>query len=123
MDIKRILLYLLSAFYLVAGINHFVHPEFYLPLIPKYLVYPELINYISGVAEIVLSVGVLFTTTRKTAAYLIMILLVAFIPSHIYFIMTGSCVEDGLCVAKWVAWFRLIVIHPILIWWAWWVRK
>ncbi|WP_299311440.1 hypothetical protein [uncultured Aquimarina sp.] len=123
MDIKRILLYLLSAFFLIAGLNHFIHPEFYFPLIPKYLVYPECINYISGIAEVLLSVGLLFATTRKIAAYLIIILLIAFIPSHIYFITLGSCVEDGLCVPEWIAWCRLILIHPLFIWWAWWVRK
>ncbi|AXT49493.1 hypothetical protein D1818_01150 [Aquimarina sp. BL5] len=123
MGIKQLLLYLLSAFFLIAGLNHFIHPAFYLPLIPKYLIYPEYINHISGIAEILLSIMLLFTATRKTAAYLIILLLLAFIPSHIYFIVIGSCVKDGLCVPEWVAWCRLILIHPILIWWAWCVRK
>ncbi|WP_378174903.1 hypothetical protein [Aquimarina sp. SS2-1] len=123
MDLKRLLLYLLSAFFLVAGINHFVHPDFYLPLIPTYLGFPEVINVISGLAEILLSIGLLFTTTRKVSAYLSILLLIAFIPSHVYFITIGSCVQDGLCVPTWVAWLRLIIIHPVLIWWAWWVRE
>ena len=41
----------------------------------------------------------------------------------IYFININSCIPKGLCVPQWVGWVRLIVIHPILIAWAWWVRK
>ncbi|MBW1297029.1 DoxX family protein [Aquimarina litoralis] len=122
MDIKRILLYLLSGFFFIAGINHFVYPDFYLPLIPEYLGYPEIINYSSGMAEVLLSIGLLFAYTRKVSAYLIIVLLIIFIPSHAYFITIGSCVPDGLCVPSWVAWVRLIIIHPLFMVWAWYVR-
>ncbi|MBP2831724.1 hypothetical protein J8281_05935 [Aquimarina sp. U1-2] len=123
MGIKQISLYLLSAFYLIAGLNHFIHPEFYFPLIPKYLVHIELINYISGIAEIVLGVGVLFTHTRKISALLIIMMLLVFALSHMYFITMGSCVAGSLCVPEWVAWIRLLIIHPLLIWWVWWIRE
>ena len=36
---------LLIAFYFFAGSYHFINPESYYPLIPDYLLYPELINY------------------------------------------------------------------------------
>ncbi len=122
MGIKLLLLYLLSGFFFIAGINHFIHPDFYLPLIPEYLGYPELINYSSGLVEIILSIGLLFTNTRKITVYLIIGLLIAFIPSHVYFIAIGSCIPGGLCVPEWVAWLRLLVIHPLLMWWAWCVK-
>lgn len=123
MGIKRILLYLLSGLFFIAGINHFVHPNFYLPLIPEYLGYPEFINYSSGVAEVLLSIVLLFTCLRKVSAYLIIALLIAFIPSHLYFITIGSCIPDGLCVPSWVAWMRLLIIHPLFIVWTWYVRE
>lgn len=123
MQVKQLFLYLLSGFFFIAGINHFIHPDFYLPLIPKYLSYPEFINYTSGLAEVVLSIGLLFTNTRKITTYLIIGLLIAFIPSHVYFITTGNCIPDGLCVSSWVAWLRLLVIHPLLMWWVWYVRR
>ncbi len=123
MDIKKISLYVLAMFYIVAGINHFVNPGFYLPLIPEYFVYLELINYLSGIAEVVLGIGLLVNQSRRISSYLIVLLLVAFIPSHVYFIQIGSCVEGGLCIPEWGSWLRLVVIHPLLIWWAWSTRN
>ena len=116
---KKISLYVLIGFFLFAGVYHFVNPELYLPLIPKYFPMPEVINWVSGIFEILLAVGLLPLKTRKPASLGIIILLIAFIPSHVYFIQIGSCLESSLCVAPWVAWIRLLVIHPLLIYWAW----
>jgi uncharacterized membrane protein len=110
-------------FYLVAGVNHFNSPDFYLPLIPPFFSNPELINILSGVAEIVLGVGVLYLPTRKRAAWGIFGMLICFIPSHVYFIQLGSCIEGGLCAPEWVGWVRLLIFHPILLYWAFWVSK
>ncbi|MEO9870710.1 DoxX family protein [Ekhidna sp.] len=119
---KKISPFVQGIFYVIAGINHFINPDFYLPLIPEYFVFPEMINYLSGFCEIVLG-GMLFSErSRKSAAYLIIVMLLGFVPSHVYFIQQGSCLEGGLCVPAWVGWGRLILIHPILIWWAWSVR-
>jgi uncharacterized membrane protein len=117
--IKKISLYLMSAFYLIAGLNHFVDPASYYPLIPSYLPFPEFINIFSGIAEVTFAVGLLFLKYRKTSAWGIILMLIAFIPAHVYFIQIDSCIPDGLCMPKWGGWVRLIVVHPILIGWAW----
>lgn len=114
---------LLIAFYAFAGSNHFINPEFYSGLIPDYLPYPEFINYASGCLEILLAIGVAIPKTRLIAVKGIILLLILFIPSHIYFITVGSCVENAFCVAPWIAWVRLLVVHPLLIFWAWGIRK
>jgi uncharacterized membrane protein len=111
--------FVLVAFYVIAGVNHFINPGFYYPLIPDYLLFHVLINAISGILEIILGLGLLWKSTRTYAAYFIIAMLIAFIPSHIYFITVGGCIENGLCVPIWVAWLRLLVIHPLLIWWVW----
>lgn len=108
----------MSAFYLVAGINHFIDPSSYYPLIPGYLPFPEFINIFSGIVEVALALGLLFPKYRKISSWAIILMLIAFIPSHIYFIQVGSCIPDGLCVPEWIGWVRLIVIHPLLIGWA-----
>lgn len=113
----------LIGFYAFAGLYHFINPAFYYGLIPDYLPYPEFINYASGFLEIALAVGVAIPKTRLIAVKGIIILLVLFIPSHLYFIQIGSCVETAFCVSPWVAWLRLLAIHPALIYWAWAVRK
>ena len=122
-NIQKFFIYSMGYFYLVAGVNHFVTPDFYLPLIPPFFSNPEFINILSGVAEILLGLGVLYLPTRKRAAWGIFGMLLCFIPSHVYFIQLGSCIEGGLCVPEWVGWVRLMVIHPILLLWSFWVSK
>ena len=115
---KNINILLFAGFYGAAGLYHFINPVFYAPLIPDYLPFHEFINYFSGVAEIVLAVLVIFRPTRKIGAYLIIAMLICFTPSHIYFLQIGGCVEDGLCAPLWLGWVRLLVVHPLLILWA-----
>ncbi|MBC6399630.1 MAG: hypothetical protein GDA51_01020 [Ekhidna sp.] len=120
---KKVNLYLQSLFYVFAGVNHFINPEFYYPLIPDYLDdLSGFINIFSGVGEVFLGISLLIPKLRKRAAYGIVLMLIAFVPSHIYFIQTGSCIDNSLCVDEWIGWVRLVVIHPLLIRWAWSVR-
>jgi uncharacterized membrane protein len=114
---------LLIGFYFFAGSYHFINPVFYIGLIPDYLHYPEFLNHASGFLEMVLAVGVAIPKTRLLAVKSIITLLVLFIPSHVYFIQIGSCVDTAFCVPPWVAWLRLLLVHPLLILWAWAVRK
>ena len=118
MDLKKLNLFLLSGFYVFAGVNHFINPQFYYGLIPDYVPFHELINVLSGIAEISLGIGVIFQKTRKWSSYLLVAMLISFIPAHVYFIQIGSCIEGGMCVAEWIGWVRLLFIHPLLIWWA-----
>jgi len=120
---SRSSVYLLAIFYIFAGINHFINPGFYLPLIPDYLAEKEAINIVSGAIEILLGLLVLMPRFRRLSSWLIIAMLVAFIPSHLYFIQIGSCVDEGLCVDPIIGWGRLIIIHPLLIIWAYYVGK
>lgn len=120
---KKVLIHGLAYFYVAAGLNHFISPDFYLPLIPPFFSYPEWINLLSGLAEVLLGLGVLYRPTRSRAGLGVVLLLLAFIPSHVYFIQVGSCIENNLCVQEWIGWLRLLFIHPILIYWAYWIYK
>jgi uncharacterized membrane protein len=57
--------------------------------------------------------------TRKYSALLLIALLTAFIPAHIYLIQMKGCVSQRICVAEWIAWIRLFPFQFILMWWAW----
>ena len=120
---KRPLITVLGAFFSFAGLYHFINPKFYLGLIPDYIPQPLFINYGVGILEIVLGFLVLIPTYRKIGGYGIVLLLLLLIPSHIFFIQTGSCVPNGLCVPKWISWGRLILIHPLLVYWGYTVSK
>ena len=116
---RKISLYLLIALYIGAGINHFWHADFYYPIIPPYLQQWALaINICAGIFEIIFGVGMIFVATRKWASYGIMLMLVVFLPVHIYFVQVNSCIDGSLCTAPLVGWLRLL-LQPVLIWWAW----
>ena len=76
--------------YVVAGINHFVDPNFYLQMIPDYLPSPKLLIILSGVAEIFLGLLLLIPKTQKFAAQGLILLLITIFPANIYMYQQGS---------------------------------
>lgn len=115
---KKFLRYLMGALFVLAGINHFINPVWYYPLIPPYLPLPELLNYLSGALEVMLGLGLMTAAYRKISAYGIIMLMIAFIPAHIYHIQMDGCVSDQICIPLWAAWVRLIVLQPLIMVWA-----
>jgi uncharacterized membrane protein len=75
---NKIIIYTLGAFFVFAGINHFVNPHFYYPLIPDYLPFPIFINLASGLLEIALGLALFTKSYRRISALGIFILLLLF---------------------------------------------
>ncbi len=121
--IKKTSLSIMVLFYFGAGINHFIKPVSYYKLIPAYLPDPIAINIVSGAAEILFAVMLVFSKTREMAAYGIVLLLIAFMPAHIQMIQDGFCLDNGYCLPEWVTWIRLFPLQFLLMWWAWSNRK
>lgn len=116
------LLYIgLILFWLVAGANHFIMPQYYIEVIPIYLPYPIELNFLSGALEIAGGLLLIKDSTRKLGAYILLGLLLLFIPAHVYFIQIGSCILDDICIPAWISWIRLFLIHPLIafsVYWA-----
>ncbi len=122
--LQQILFFILIVFYIFAGYNHFASPSFYLPIIPPYLSnWANEINLLSGILEIILGILLIPKSTRPYAAKGIIILLILFIPSHIYFIQKGSFTLGAIEITSTLSWFRLLIGQPILMLWAWWASK
>lgn len=122
--IRNILLVVLIAFYLFAGANHFANPSFYIPIIPPYLIkWGNEINIISGALEILLGLLLIPTSTREKAGLGIVVLLIAFIPSHIYFIQKGEFMIGSIIFNPLISSIRLFIGQPILMLWAYWASK
>ncbi|MEY3209159.1 MAG: hypothetical protein RL064_1190 [Bacteroidota bacterium] len=123
-SIKKGLLIIAIVFYIFAGYNHFANPSFYLPLIPPYLsLWANELNLLSGIIEIVLGLLLIPKKTRQYAAWAIVLMLIAFIPSHIYFIQKGTFTLGSITINPTISWIRLLVVHPLLIIWAWQISK
>lgn len=110
---QNIGLYLMSLLYTAAGINHFVRPKFYLAIMPSYIPSHSLMVLLSGIAEVVLGLGLLFPATRSFAAWGIIVLLLAILPANIFMITSGKFTK----IADWILWLR-IPLQFVLIWWA-----
>jgi len=100
---------------MLAGVYHFIHPEFYLPMMPGWFPMPALLNALAGAAELVLGAALLYRPTARVASYGIVVLMLLFIPVHIYMIQVGGCVSEQVCLPLWAAWVRLLVVHPLII--------
>lgn len=117
--IQHISLYSMAFFYGYAGLNHFINPRFYLSITPKFFPMPDLLNQISGIAEIILAVGLLFASTRQLSAYLIIAMLIAFFAVHIPHLFQPPKMAQG---KEWFLYIR-IILQFVLIYWAWSVSK
>jgi uncharacterized membrane protein len=115
---KKIMFVVMAAAYIIAGVNHFINPQVYLPLIPHYLPLPVVLNILAGFCEITFGLLLFFNKTRKVAAWLIILMLIAFIPVHIDMIRNAPFVMGRVNVSTVFAWVRL-PLQGVLIWWAW----
>lgn len=114
---KKFFTAFLGIFMIIAGIGHFAVPEIYDPFIPDYL--PEaLINYGSGLFEIVIGIGLFTPAFRKPSALVIFILMILFLPLHVWDVFR----DDPALQSHTAALIRLPV-QFVLIYWAWWVWK
>ena len=121
-SLKRPLLYVMGPAYVVAGLMHFVVPELYAQIIPPVLPAPLVLVYLSGVAEIVVGVGLLVPRTRTYAAWATIALLVAIFPANVYMATSGVAVQgmpgggDPSAVVRWAR----LPLQGVLILWAYW---
>ncbi len=75
--LKTLFRYLLSLFFIAAGLNHFWHTPFYVAMMPPYLPAPLALVYLSGVAEITLGALLLFRHWQVIAGWGLIALSVA----------------------------------------------
>jgi len=82
-DITKLLIYVYVVFFISAGVNHFLNPQFYDAIVPDFIPFPRLVHQITGVIEIILPLFLL-TRFRKEAALLMMIFLVLLYGANLY---------------------------------------
>lgn len=109
----------MSLLYIAAGINHFVNPAFYLKIMPSYFPFPLELVYLSGVCEVVFGAMVIFQKTRRLACWLIIAMLIAFLPVHIQMLIDNY---DKGGMLLWISIIRL-PLQFVLIYWAFKVSK
>lgn len=116
---KIILKYLLCVFFVVAGINHFINPDFYLSIMPPYLPWHLFLVYLSGFFEIALGVMILIPPLTRVAASGLVALLIAVFPANIHMAINPLLYPDISSIALWLR----LPLQGVLITWAYWYTR
>ena len=115
---RNILTVLLGLFFIAAGTNHFVHPLFYVRIVPPYLPFHALLVQISGVCEILGGVGLLLPATRRAAALGLIALLIAVFPANVQMALHPELYRDIGTETAFLIRLPLQLVLIALIWWA-----
>jgi uncharacterized membrane protein len=116
---RRPLRYVMGGLYVLAGVLHFVNPKMYERIVPPSLPRPRELVYLSGVAEVVLGLGVLIERTRERSARGIVLLLLAVFPANVHMATSD---DDFGGIPDWLLWARL-PLQGVLALWAWWYTR
>ena len=104
----------MAAFYIAAGINHFIHPEFYKKIMPPWVGWHDALIFLSGVCEILFALLLIPRHTRVIGAWCMIALLVGIFPANIQMMLNYLHQKNpGL----WLTVLRL-PLQLVLIWWA-----
>ncbi len=106
--------------FIAAGALHFIRPQMYARIMPPALGHAAELVAISGLAEIAGGVGLLVPATRRSAAYGLIVLLIAVWPANIF--MAVDAEQFSAVAPAWALWLRVPLQLPLL-WWVWRVRK
>jgi uncharacterized membrane protein len=113
--------------FIFTGLDHFLTPERYVPLIPAFLsAYAPELNYISGIAELAGAIGLVvplvvyrrlgLPNLRRWAGIGLALFLAAIVIGNINVALQGTQVQ-GLPLGRWYYWLRPF-LQPVFIIWA-----
>ncbi len=74
----------MAAIYVFAGLMHFIKPKIYLRIMPRHLSNHKALVYLSGIAEILLDIGLCIPILKVISVYGIITMLAVFLLVHFY---------------------------------------
>jgi uncharacterized membrane protein len=114
---KLVLTFLFGALMIFAGISHFLKPATFSPFMPDFL--PQAaINYLAGILEIVVGVGVFIPRFRSLSTLSILVMMLLFLPLHVIDVF-----KENPAIGSHQAALVRLPIQFVLIAWAWFISK
>lgn len=107
---------LLGVFFIAAGANHFIHPDFYIRIVPQWLPAHAPLVQISGGCEILGGIGVLLRKTRRIAGVGLIVLLVAVFPANLEMALHPELYRD---IGTPLAFYLRLPLQLVLLAWVW----
>ncbi len=110
---------ILGILFVIAGVFHFLTPEYFIKIIPPILPAPLLLVYISGAAEVLLGLLVFSGKYLTLARFGLSALLIAIFPANLYMYLHAelfpSFSEKALLLR--------LPVQALLIFWVWIVTR
>ena len=103
----------MGVLYILAGMNHFRKPKIYERIIPPYLPAHNTLVVLSGIAEMILGFMILNKNTQQEGAWGIIVMLILFIPVHIYMLQNEKA---AMRLPKWLLILRLPLQFALMYW-------
>ncbi|MCU0454466.1 MAG: DoxX family protein [Bacteroidetes bacterium] len=84
-----------ALFFVAAGLNHFITPEWYLAnQMPPWVPFPLAMLYLTGIAEIAGGIGLLIRPVRQWAMWGLLLLLLGIFPANVHMFLE-AIVQNG----------------------------
>ena len=116
---KLVMRVIFGVLFIVAGLNHFRVPEFYVNIMPPFLPWHLELVYLSGACEVLLGVLLLIPQCSVLAAWGLVALLIAVFPANLHMALNPELYPN---ISPIVLWARL-PLQGLLIAWAYWFTK
>ena len=117
--LKFLMRWLFGLLFILAGLNHFRSPDFYVHIMPPYLPWHLELVYVSGLFEVVLGALLLVPKTHWWSAWGLIALLVAVFPANLHMALNT---DQYSTIPPFVLWLRL-PLQAVLIAWTYWFTR
>lgn len=117
--LKTFTRYLLGAFFIAAGMNHFWHAAFYVSMMPPYLPFHLQLVYLSGLAETGLGALLLLPRWQRVAAWGVIALCIAVFPANVNMALHPELFPQFSAQGLWLR----LPLQALAIFWAWWYTR
>ncbi|MGV2831752.1 DoxX family protein [Myxosarcina sp. GI1(2024)] len=104
-----------AALFIFTGVSHFSLADGMVWMLPKWIPNRYPIIYITGIMEIVMGIGFLFSSTRRITGIMAIAFLICVLPSNIYASLNSVDFGGNVQGARYLL-FR-IPLQLFLIWW------
>ena len=116
---RRLSLLSLAAFFVAAGSNHFVNPDFYVGIMPPGLPAHRGLVYLSGLFEILGGLAVLVPGVRVLAGWGLVLLLLAVYPANLHMALHPELFPDFPAFGL----YARLPLQVALVAWAYWATR
>ena len=116
---RRIARAVLALAYLIAGVAHLRSPGGFIAITPDWVPYPATVIWLTGIAEIAGSIGLMLPPFRRAAGIGLALYALCVWPANIHHALSDIPL-NGVHLSWWYHGPRL-ALQPVIIWWALWV--